>query len=534
MTRRKRRFFTGDIACLFAAALFVQAAAAEAATAGPPDPEIDRLCGFLHNFEVLKADLRDRNKLERIPVGLNPIVVSSAFIDSPAKSAPREPETPPRLIGIIVDNGPALSLGSHGADPIQTVEVVSVVLDMPAAEAGVEPGDLIISIDGEPPGESRTVGERVRALAEGESVRLVVLRERRTLVFDIEPAEEPDNLRLWSKDSDSRADAFETSRMLGIIVGDGPAIILGSHEFRPIQTVEVTAVMLDTPAAEAGVEPGDLIISIEGEPPGHFSAVGERVRSLAEGESVRLIILRQQRILVFDITPADTPEDIRFWRSDSDSRADAFEDVLAAFSGLYTDIWAESDDFKTETIASSIEALTQVRTAAAMLYLLDALPPERAKASREAILEEATARLHEAGARLGIMAHDPAIPPAKRRNIERARDRITIFRRLADVDPKQVDRRRHWRTRQLIDSFIYDMRDADAFTVTVAGGLREPEPLDRAEFGSEQHHHDFFQALHEEWLGMQWQEAELWRRLVDGDPADPDPSDPDPSDPNHD
>ncbi len=521
MTTRKRRFFRGGFVCLLASALFLPAAA-NATHAVEPDGQ--RLARFLHNLDVLKADLGRRG--EPHPIGTRTVAHTPAA-EPVGRAAEQADASPPRMLGIILDNGPALILESHGAEPIQTIEVTALILGMPAAEAGVEPGDLIISIDGEPLGEFRTVRERVSSLADGESVRLVILRGQRTLVFDIEPAEEPEDLRLWSRDSESRAGPIETSRMIGIIVDGGPSIILGSHRFKPVRTVEVTAVMLNMPAAEAGVEPGDLIISIDGEPLGHFSAVGERVRSLEEGESVRLVILRGQRILVFDIVPADAPEDYRFWSKDADSRADAFEDVLAAFSGLYTDIWAGSDDFKTETIASSMEALTQVRTAAAMLYLLDALPPERAKASREAILEEATARLHEAGARLGIMVHDPALPPRKIRNIERARDTIRLFRLLADVDPREADRRRHWRTRQLIDSFIYDMRDADAFTVRVAGGLREPEPLARAEFGSEQHRRDFFEALHEEWLGMQWQEAELWRRLVEGDPDEPDQTVPD-------
>lgn len=412
MTTRKGRFSRGCVACLFAAALFVPAAAAEAATpAGSPGPESDRLCGFLHNLGVLKADLRDRNKLEQIPVGLNPIVFSIAYIETPEEPAPREPQTPPRIIGILIGDGPALILEVLGAEPIQTIEVTDVMVGMPAAEAGVEPGDLIISIDGEPPGDD--------------------------------------------------------------------------------------------------------------------SAFIERVRAIAEGESVRLVILREQRILVFDIVPTDTPEEFRLWRQGSESRADAFEDVLAAFSVLYADPLFDGNDFKAETMALAMDALAQVRTAAAMLHLLDALPPERAKASREEILREATSRLVAARNSLVEMALDPTLAPGEAAAIWRVAGAITQFQLVVGVDPREVDRRRHWRTRQLIDSFIYGMRDADEFAIGVAAGLRDPEELGRARFGTEQHRRDYFEALHEEWLGMQWQEAELWRRLVEGDPDEPDQAVPD-------
>jgi regulator of sigma E protease len=129
--------------------------------------------------------------------------------------------------------------------------VRAVQQDSPAAAAGIEPGDRIVSVDGEPAGDPLALDGRLRSLA-GRKVKLGVVRGGRSLDIELEPREVT-----WI---DAPAPPASPASLAAI----GAAV-----------TVEATvaAVEVDSPAARAGIGPGDRIVRAAfvepgGKPPG--------------------------------------------------------------------------------------------------------------------------------------------------------------------------------------------------------------------------------------------------------------------------
>ena len=84
-------------------------------------------------------------------------------------------------------------LAKHlGRDDIEGTVVGQVYPGTPAADAGLEVGDIIVRLDGEPVASSEVLVRRVGTLAPGEKVRLEVLRAGETVQLTARLGERPD------------------------------------------------------------------------------------------------------------------------------------------------------------------------------------------------------------------------------------------------------------------------------------------------------------------------------------------------------
>ncbi len=133
-----------------------------------------------------------------------------------------------------------------GMGPIRAVQKES-----PATSAGIEPGDQITAIDGNPVGDPMTLADRLRRRA-GETVTLTVERES-----------EPNPLKLEAVLRE--VDWFETlsSDMYGT---DVPMTVPALGIAFPVLN-RVEAVLEGSPAAKAGLLPGDEIVEAILTPP---------------------------------------------------------------------------------------------------------------------------------------------------------------------------------------------------------------------------------------------------------------------------
>lgn len=114
--------------------------------------------------------------------------------------------------------------------------ISSVETDSPAQQAGWQPGDRIVSIDGESIDSTSHAIEVVRANV-GDEITVVIQRGSETIETSVTPRENPP----------------QGQGSTGITFGDG--------RFSDVQVDEVRP---DTPAAEAGLLPGDRIVEING------------------------------------------------------------------------------------------------------------------------------------------------------------------------------------------------------------------------------------------------------------------------------
>lgn len=142
----------------------------------------------------------------------------------------------------------------------------------PAAHAGLEPGDLVLAIDG-------------RAIRTWRQLQMVTMSSPdRKLDVRFRRGDKVETVTLTPKS--------ETSYDLGY-AGLAPPV-----------PARVPSVIPGSPAEKAGLKPGDVILAVNGEPVKHFYDVMRMVRPRA-GQQITLTVRRGNRTLTIDATPRE-------------------------------------------------------------------------------------------------------------------------------------------------------------------------------------------------------------------------------------
>ncbi|MAI80308.1 MAG: peptidase [Deltaproteobacteria bacterium] len=162
--------------------------------------------------------------------------------------------------------------------------VSKVLPESPALDAGIERGDVIVEFNQSPVKEWRELPRLVGETPVNEPVQVIVVRngERKTLKVKVGALDEPELAGIESPDTDLsefglRAQNLtpELSEQLGV-EGDGGVII--------------TEVEPGSPAEEAGIQRGDVIIEVDRK---EINTLGELKARLADTDKSALILVRR-------------------------------------------------------------------------------------------------------------------------------------------------------------------------------------------------------------------------------------------------
>jgi S1-C subfamily serine protease len=214
-------------------------------------------------------------------------------------------------------------------DDVEGVLVSDVVDDSPADRCGLVEGDIIIAIDDE---DTKTVKDAVRAIksySPGDEVDIVVLREGER--------ERIQNVELTERDTDKLADldldfdlsavpeiqhelqqAFEgwvdhPQGYLGVRIQDMSKDLAEYFDVDEGEGVLVLEVTEDSPAEEAGLKAGDVILSYDGEEVSDTERLVEQVRDGDPGDKVELRIKRKHRTESVEVELGETESPARFF-----------------------------------------------------------------------------------------------------------------------------------------------------------------------------------------------------------------------------
>jgi serine protease Do len=124
----------------------------------------------------------------------------------------------------------------------------------PAAKAGVKSGDVIVSLDGKDIRDARELSQKVATMSPGSSVSLGIIRDGKDQTITVTLAQMQNELQAKA-DTDQPEHA--TPR-LGLTLA--PARESGADS----QGVVVTAVDPNGPAADHGIQAGDVILNVGG------------------------------------------------------------------------------------------------------------------------------------------------------------------------------------------------------------------------------------------------------------------------------
>ncbi len=162
--------------------------------------------------------------------------------------------------------------------------VAEVFADSPAAKAGVHVGDVIVAFDGNDVVKSADLPALVASTAVGKSAKLSVMRGGDRLTLDVEVAKLVD---------DAESARPIRAAALGLSVQDlTPEMAQELGMEKGASGVVVTSVTKGSPAATAGLEPGDMVVSVGNEPVGNAENF-RRILDKATPERGILVLVRR-------------------------------------------------------------------------------------------------------------------------------------------------------------------------------------------------------------------------------------------------
>jgi serine protease Do len=135
--------------------------------------------------------------------------------------------------------------------------VAEVQPDTPAAKAGIKVGDAILSVDGERLKDARDLSRRVAAKHPGAQVKLRVLRDGKEQTISVTLAKLPDQVQASAPSRGEKSGAEEPK--LGLTLAPASSVAGAGSE-----GVVITEVDPNGPAAERGMQSGDVILEVGG------------------------------------------------------------------------------------------------------------------------------------------------------------------------------------------------------------------------------------------------------------------------------
>ena len=200
-------------------------------------------------------------------------------------------------LGVSIQNLDKSLAESFGMDRPEGALVASVTSGSPAANAGLQAGDVILSFAGKAIGQSSNLPPLVGATPIGEPVNVEILRnrERQTVsVVIAELAEDREVVRTSSvtDSGDSR---------LGIKVSD-----LTPEQLAEYGDLEHGVLVNDVDpngvAALAGIAKGDVLVDFNRTPVDSAKTLAAKVREVAPGQTVAVLVQRNKNALFTALT----------------------------------------------------------------------------------------------------------------------------------------------------------------------------------------------------------------------------------------
>jgi serine protease Do len=169
-----------------------------------------------------------------------------------------------------------------GLSSTQGALVAKVQPGGPAAEAGIERGDVIVRFDGTPIEKMHTLPDVVSSTAPGTEVQVEVIRKGEHKTFTVKVGE--------MKEQPIASAAQEGSGGFGLRAEDLTPTLQQQLHTSATHGAVVTQVQPGGPAAEAGLQPGDVILEVNREPVDGAAALDGLLRK--SGERALLLVQR--------------------------------------------------------------------------------------------------------------------------------------------------------------------------------------------------------------------------------------------------
>jgi serine protease Do len=200
------------------------------------------------------------------------------------------------MIGVQVQNVTPELAKSFGMSEPKGALVAQVNPDSPADKAGIHRGDIIIDFNGHPINEMNELPRMVADTAPGSKATLKILREGKEKTLSLSIVELSDERQAQGKEEGA---AEKTP--LGLEVQNLNPTLAQQFRLRDTKGVVVVQVESGTPAADANIRPGDLILEVNGVVIGTVKEYREAVAKVKKDSVARFLVKRQGRTLYLTV-----------------------------------------------------------------------------------------------------------------------------------------------------------------------------------------------------------------------------------------
>ncbi len=211
------------------------------------------------------TQIRKYGRVRRGEIGVNPQTITPLMAEA---------------MGLTFDAGVVLSDVTPGG---------------PAAKAGLEPGDIILALDGKPMENGRQFRINVYTRGVGEQITVEVRRTNRTVSVRVPVAERQND----TGQLEALIGARQAIRTLGVVALDLTAPIAAMlPPVRRDKGAVVARVTPETPYSQQGrLQPGDVIYGVNGKVISSADDLKAVAAGLKPGEATVLLIEREQTLL---------------------------------------------------------------------------------------------------------------------------------------------------------------------------------------------------------------------------------------------
>jgi serine protease Do len=184
---------------------------------------------------------------------------------------------------------------SLGLDDAKGALVAEVTPDSPAASAGFKRGDVVLSYAGHEIDELRDLTSAVADTRAGTDVDVVVWRDGGEKTLKVEIGQMPGEEQMAALTGDEQPQESDTPK-LGLMLGQlSPETRQQFDLPADVKGVVVTDVHPGGPAAEKGLQPGDVIVEANRKQVSEPKAVADAVReAAARGDHTILLLVQRE------------------------------------------------------------------------------------------------------------------------------------------------------------------------------------------------------------------------------------------------
>jgi serine protease Do len=175
---------------------------------------------------------------------------------------------------------------SLGLEDTRGALVAQVTPKSPAAKAGIKPGDVITAFNGKRLKDQTTLPTLVADTPVGETVPVEIVRDGKTRTLDV-------TVKKLQEEEVAVDTSAPSKAQWGLALRELTPKQRAERDLADDEGVLVADVEPDSPAAEAGIRPGDVLVEVNRTPVGSVEEARAAVNKTAKGKPLLLLVRPQ-------------------------------------------------------------------------------------------------------------------------------------------------------------------------------------------------------------------------------------------------